>query len=842
MANTSVDLFLRDIGILAKTMVVHSKEVANQVNADLRTLYPNLVIDNTQPSTWKYYMNLAGEYHETDMKRIAEINGNGNPYMTIKVAGDNASVVVDFTKDLISGEQADVALATEYAYGSNFYNELVGRYPEFETLILGILNPIEYDISIKSYNGDILYAGGWYRVFINDDPKKYYFVEQIKAGVSTKPLVEKNEYSLLYQIETWIKSMLDQWIVSDFIANPDNDLYIPGIWATLMSKLPVQIFNLRLAQIKSRTGQTHSFHYIEYLNSHGNLGKHVPYLTLDQALFLYKNMGWLETNIGKQEVFDSLVENLLTPAGVPIASYLLKQNLHELTETTYSEPFMERQYLNFKSVGVGSDARSIEEIVNKSIELARDNGLNIEDQIRQITNLSRQILGNSTPTKVLESDMMDNRDSIRYPKAQFLLNMWLYAIKHGTYRGSIFVTHPLTGQRLQLTPRNAFILMYYSFCRGFCKTTLTEFPNLRARIIPKNAHPPVATLKPFPKIEELKWCYSSKLITDQALYKLQRGILPTFKYNSTSQFNLDATAQHARLMQRWKQAMAYEDMVACGQFEWLVNKHYWFEVPIGKLTNLTMTEWLKNFGIDIDGMTDSDFRVLTTDLIKGGVGTTEHDGDWLSEMQGAVLDILEYFSSYTIQIIKTFRSGSAIRAGFKSLRLGNGVFKATIGDQINITNRQLKDITLRAKLKPQTISAKRRTTFTDVHGQQHLTLGISKISYRYKPNRTSQRINITNRMRVVKEGPLDDDKILSGMQSDLITQEILANDAVGIEVGFSKISLGSYTSLEGYQSTTIPAINGYQFVNWKTRGWVDSFNTVYPTTLSGYQSDVIVKV
>lgn len=795
MPNASVDIFLRDIAIMAKTMVIHSDNVAKQVNDELRIRYPMIKIDESNLSSWKYYMNLAGEYHSTDMERIKQINGDGNPYMTIEVAGDNEPLVINFTKETISGDQSDAVLSTEYSYGTNFYNELVGRYPDFEQLILGILNPIEYDISTKSYNGDILYAGGWYRVFQNNNPSLYYFVPHVKAGISSKLLVETNEFTLLYRLEKWIKAMLDQWIISDYVIG--NDLYIPSIWMTLMAKIPVQIFNLRIDQIKSTTGETHSFLYTEFLNSHGNLGRHIPYLTLEQALFLYKNMGWLENNIGKQEVFDTLVENLLTPAGVPIASYILKHDLSDLEYDYKPNAYLERDYLNFRSIGAGSDARTIEEIVVKSINLARDNGLFIEDKIRQIKTASQNSSCNELPTKVLESDMLDSRDSIQYPKSAFLLNMWLYSVKYGTYRGSIFITHPITGQRMQFTPLNAFILMYYCFCQGYCDTDLEYFPRLAARIIPKNDTAPYTEyqdpypgLKPFPTIKDLKWCYSSEHITDLALYKLQYGVKPLFKYTSTLAFNNDVAYHHKRLMERWSQAMQYEDLEACGQFEWLVNKHYWFDVDVGQLTTLPMAEWLKNFGIDFTDMSSTDYRLLCNDLIKGGTGTSEHDGDWLSEMQSAVLDILMHFSSYTIQIIKTFRNGSAIRAGFKSLRYGNEIWQARTKENIPVAISQMTKLHEFGLLNGGAVSSRRNTSWNDASGMEVVNIGLSKRSYEGNFSYLPRNINVTNRLKVISEGPLESDRTEEFYRSDAMKLEITYVKPIGIITDHVDLNMG----------------------------------------------------
>lgn len=795
MTNAAINIFLRENAIMAKTMVIHSSNIAEQVNNELRVKNPTLVIDPYAPSTWKYYMNIAGEYHPTDMARIAEINGDGNPYMTIKVAGDNEPVVINFTKETISGDQADAVLATEYSYGSNFFNELVERYPDFEQLILGILNPIDYEISTKSYNGDILYCGGWYRAYRDNNPAMFYFEPRIKTGISSKLLVETNETTLLFRLEKWIKAMLDQWIVRDF--SLDNDQYIPAVWITLMVKIPVQIFNLRIDQIKSNTGETHSFHYTEFLNSHGDLGKHIPYLTLDQALFLYKNMGWLENNIGKQEVFDVLVEKLLTPAGVPIAAYILKHDLSRLDETDRPDPFMERNYLNFRSIGAGSDARSIDEIVTKSINLARDNGLEIEDQIRQITHKSQSSDCSTLPTKVLESDMLDSRDSIQYPKAAFLLNMWLYTVKYGTYRGSIFVTHPVTGQRMQFTPLNAFILMYYSFCKGYCDTELEYFPRLAARIIPKNGHPPYTDyqdpypgLKPFPTIKELKWCYSSDKITNLDLYKLQSGTKPEFKCTSTFAFNQDATYHHGRLMDRWRQAMRFEDLRACGEFEWLVNKHYWFDVDVGRLTELPMADWMKNFGIDLTDMSDKDYRTVCNDLIKGGTAVTDHDGDWLAEMQSAVLDVLMYFSSYNIQIIKTFRNGSAIRAGFKALRYGDEVWRSRIGSKIPVAISQMVKTTEFVTTEGGVVSIRRNTNWTKEFVRDKMTVGLSRRRYTGEMHYTGRMINVTNRMKVIKEGPLEDERTSTHYKSDNLQLSIMYVKPVGLVTDSVSMKMG----------------------------------------------------
>lgn len=836
MSNTLVDLYMQDINVIAKTMVMHHIEIAEHINKQLELRFLNYHVDQDRPETWKYYMNLAGEYHETDLALIREINGDGNPYMTIKVAGDNEAIVTNFTKDLISGDNADIALATEYAYGSNFYTELVSRYPEHESLILGILNPIDKSLALKAYNRDILYIGGYYRVTIDDDPDRYYFVERIRAGLTSRTLIEANEVSLIPKLESYIKNTADQWFVPDHAIA--NDLYIIAFNATLYSRIPRKIANLREANIK--TPEAHSFHVREYLNSHGDLGKHLPYLTLQQSMYLYQNMRWLEDNVGKEFAFMDVVEHLLTPAGVPIAAYILKHNLYELSLNAHVDPYMERQALNFQSLGSGSNQRSIEEIVLKSINLARDNGLYTEDQIQSIIETSRRGRINELDTKVLESDMQDTRDSITYSKAAFLLNTWLYTVKHGTYQGSIFITHPITGARMQFTPLNSFILMYYCFCMGFCDTKLEYMPHLKARIIPKTHTPPYPELKPFPTKQELKWTYDSKYITDNDIAKLQQGTIPSYKYSSASDFNTNMTRHHGELMRRWTQAIRFEDRIACGQMEHLVNRHYWFDVDCGQLTDQPMETWLRTHGLELDALSTQDFRNLANDLIKKGTGTTEHDGDWLSEMQGAVLDILQYFSSYTIQIIKTFRSGKATKAGQKSLRFSNIIDTVKTVDYIDITKRMNDDYKLWVKLGRIEVGKRRVTSFDNMYAYEKVHVGISPRRHDLVVESFKRRVEIAKlRIRATNEYKIPAPFTLEAVLSDPIHSGFTYEKAAGLEIGNTSMVMDNPFVLYHGQSEQIPALGGYQSIPIDTNTTFEDYDMVYKVDLLGVKSDPI---
>ena len=79
MSDSLYDLFRSKCFALAYTTVIHVALEASAQNAYLENM--GYVINHNIPSSWKYYMNLTGQYHQYDMDKIATINPDGHPYM-----------------------------------------------------------------------------------------------------------------------------------------------------------------------------------------------------------------------------------------------------------------------------------------------------------------------------------------------------------------------------------------------------------------------------------------------------------------------------------------------------------------------------------------------------------------------------------------------------------------------------------------------------------------------------------------------------------------------------------------------------------------------------------------
>ena len=73
MSSTLYQIYQGKVFRLAATTIVKHSEVAVQMNQFIAAR--GYAVDINRPDSWKYYLNLAGFYHESDFDDIATING-----------------------------------------------------------------------------------------------------------------------------------------------------------------------------------------------------------------------------------------------------------------------------------------------------------------------------------------------------------------------------------------------------------------------------------------------------------------------------------------------------------------------------------------------------------------------------------------------------------------------------------------------------------------------------------------------------------------------------------------------------------------------------------------------
>lgn len=658
MSTTSYKIFIDQIFVIAKTMTVVHHQAAIIMNHIL--ISKGYSVDWGNKSTWRYYLNLAGEYHAADLDELYKINGGISDYLTIKIASNLGPVSADFTKPLINSLAGDVTLANEYRYGTTFYKDLVSRYPDHEALILGILNPVDINEAINAPDNTILYCGNYYRTVKTDSlGTRYYYKKRDDVGLIDPQLIEDHEVSIVEKLQKFITGFFVRWYNQDY--NLMDDMYLASFLGILYSNIPNQLFNIRLNNC--HTNEAHSFHIRSFLESHGKLGKYISALPLKQLLFLYRNVRWIEKNAGRDETFNFMVDNLATPSNVPLTGYVLKQNLASMPEELYPEPILQRDVINFIQTGSPFTTVSIERMLKKEINIAKDNSRDIEGVAQEMTYKLQRTWDNEVPTKIIESDMIDNSSRVPFKLEDVLFHHWVYTASQGTYTANIFVTNPRDASRTLLTPLNALILAIYVINMGYTGTAPLMVPTLVGRNIVKQS--------PFDLTELKKKVESSRISESKILELIGLNPAPT-SFTSSEAFYDGCVAIHNELLRRYKVLAKEEYFNARGQLEHVMSSLYHIELPCDLTPSpISYQDWLNTNGYSFDNFTQEDFIAYGTALIKEATNNKENTTRNLASLQQAVIEIMKQFSSYAVQYIYQISPDNIILLNNKNLRPDN---------------------------------------------------------------------------------------------------------------------------------------------------------------------------
>lgn len=646
MSNTIVELYRQRLFTLSKTLLFKQLESAQAINQNL--INNGYSVDEYRPETWKYFLNLAGEYHQYDKDLLSSTGG----YMIITIAGPTGPVETAFTKELIQGDSVDSGTANEYAFGSRRYQELVGRYPELELLILGILNPIDKELALSAPNHTILYCGGYFaKKYDRSDDEQLYTYHLGDRYTSETALIEEQEFNLISELQKFINLSFTAYNTKEYAYI--DDLYIPILIMRTMALVPGYIETIRRRNIKTR--MVHTFYIREYLESRGYLGRYVKDIPLEQALYLYRNAEYLRANRGRQSTFDDIVENMLTPTNIPISGFNLRQDTSLMGENELADLYVEREVINIKQVGAGTNRRTLRELLESEVEVARSNEITIDEDEKHITDEfvmgSRGLLN----TKVLESVVIDYTNPTPFDLTTVMLNQWAFTASRGLYTGSIYIPHPFTGDRIQLTPLNAYILMLYCLYKGYNHALPPTIPDVKVFWIPisDKLTPPTSQHLKYPTMNDVKKMVD-KRTTESMLNHLFINREVRFTQNSVFGFKNETKLIYNDLTERYFKICRVEDYISRGDMEYVMRRFYWDSVNCKLVNNnYTFDNWLLLQGIDLS-MLDNDTLVeLAISIAEAATGADTNSAERLQRLQTAMINILKYHSSYTVQFLKS---------------------------------------------------------------------------------------------------------------------------------------------------------------------------------------------
>ncbi len=616
MQNNRYNIYINSIILLAQQLVIKSV-----VSAELQNKYITLTrgggaVTYEAQETWKYYMNLAGEYHFTDEPM----------YVT---SSDTLETILFSIENLMLHR----ATARDHAYGSRKYRELISKYPQQESLIFGILYPVDKATAINAQDGAVL---SW-----------------------PADLVESNEYGLISKIERWIAAYKLQYENMQY-AISDN-LYPAVSHSIMYISLVPAIINFRLEAC--RTNEAHSYHVREYLASHGGLDKYLNVLSLKQAHFLYRNIPYIQRNAGKCETFDLLVEKFITARKIPVDEYVAKHISTNMPAELHPDVVFKRVPLNYDGTHLNDIPFSLEDIFYKEAQLARDNLRYQQDYLEDAAHGFKISLADTVETKLLESDIIDYTNSEHYLLADLLLNNWLHQSRVGLYKAVIGCTNALTGEGYQLRANEAFLLLWYLFHKAH-GITLETIPEILAERVVRDSFVSVDDML---TVVEKKWReYLRPTLLDarNLLPVMTRCISVDAFYN---QVDLICRAMNAQLLM-----VAYEQHHEVrAQLNNAINMLYMDRVYSPTQPAEPYDLWLSSRNIYISELTKEQYSQMYVELLKNGTGLNGKSGITIRDIQKAMLNLVADLSSYSIQFTSSANSSSVITSSDAAIRAGD---------------------------------------------------------------------------------------------------------------------------------------------------------------------------
>lgn len=643
MSATDYALFEESTQLLARTLTIGHKMVAESINDHLTDVG---YIVSERPEQWKYYLNLAGEYHQSDYDYIQTVNEDGSPHIQIRLGGLSGSYNVDLTKELIHGVNSDPAIAVEYRFGSRGYTNLINRYPKAIDLIRGILYPIEKDVAINVEDGSILQIGGYIRHVDPDNQDQYYFE---KADIHTAvnfDMIDQREIGIINDLEIWIKNYFARWMVADYVFF--NEFYVNALLGLLHAALPAKLNVMRQQRIG--TSEVNTFHVKQRLNDIGGLGRYVDIIPESISMWLYRNADYLDYARGRTDTLDKLISNVLDPLKVPANSYRISTNAlktHELLPT--AEMYLTS--LNKKRDRLLTTRAELETTLDKEIELAPDNR---RDNPYDTKDIHQDVLigpSSDYPTKIVESQWAIYAPDTPISFEEFLISFWSYNSIKGNIGGFIFVRDPVNNEAVPMSNEAALYLALWLYAKGFHDVDLKRIPSFGAMFLPKAKHFDIEGREPYPAVDFLYTQYRKQIPYD-TIKELIGEVLPRYKYSSSADFFNDVKRLYNDLTRRYliwsKQCSPYDRA-----FIKRMNADlYWRNVTVSSAQQgRPYDEFLVGLGINVVNLSADACRELYYKLIRSASGNNEMTDDQYKALHDALVAIVKHFMSYPIQLI-----------------------------------------------------------------------------------------------------------------------------------------------------------------------------------------------
>lgn len=615
--NAYYRLYIKSILSLAATLIIKSEYEVSAVNTLLQTL--GYEVDPDDPYSWKYYRNLSGQYHQRDIDQIKALSGGTQSRM--QVISLDTEEVIDFTVENLKVHRGT---KRQYVYGTKFYNDLLKAYPDQISLIKGIVNPIDIGTALAADDHTILFYD--------------------------KTLVEAGEQRLIPELQDRIFRYFVRFYNIDY--NLFEPYFYPGLFMILQARIPSWITNIRKAAC--RTDQAHSYHIRQYLLSFSAVGKEFDYMTQKQKLWLYRNIKYLNRNLGRQEILELTTDHILTDRGYNLSGYRVDHDYENLVEDLVPHVKLNRYTLNGIDAAAGDATKDVGQMLDMELGEARDNIIVRDDVEVDYTKrvASSRFIG--LKTKVLESNVVDRTDAEPFTLSDVLLNHWIYFSHFGLYKSVVAVTNPANGDVYKLSMENAFIFFLYAY-NAANGQKLPYLPVLGANRVVRMTPVQFPGARPYtgltlPTFDELRGMGTERRVPDYFIDYILDKQVPITSYVSIESFRETCIEIHKNMLGLRDMRHYQGDYKTEGTLHAMIDRCYQ-DIRIDLGAPKTYEQWFDEAGIDIESMGQVEFTAMANEILKIATGADLGVTLRMRDIHAAMIRIMEALSSYSVQFI-----------------------------------------------------------------------------------------------------------------------------------------------------------------------------------------------
>lgn len=446
--NKTFLLYANECINLARSLIIKSSSSAASLNTALSNA--GVPVDEDDPSTWKYYLNLQGLYHPNDKP------------LTVVSSDDRSTVQFDRTTLL-----DHPITMLNYRLGGRFYKELMDGYPQHRTVINGVNTPVSFSAAYNAKDFTIL---GYDSRFMN-----------------------VNEDNLISSLQQWINQYVERWYNPDY--KYTDKLYDVAFLGTMIPHLVPMIMLIRLSN--ARTPQVGNYHLWNYLADHYDIDHQSAHLTRKQALYLSRNIESFRINAGRKYVLTSLIDNLIIPKSLVASRYdMVHQNDLKLSTGKPKIRYSRTAYDKAQTNTDNSALITAPQLLQLTYDRRPDNAseFDIDSEELSISTLNTLYGNENTPILSITEDV-DLVISIESSN-QLKMDYWIYLSYLGLYNPDISFRLPNEDYDIFMTAKEAAILLFYALNRS-SGIDQTYIPPVRVYNVIPVTYPTAEELLPF---------------------------------------------------------------------------------------------------------------------------------------------------------------------------------------------------------------------------------------------------------------------------------------------------------------------------------------------------------